>query len=146
VVGRHRSGDATQASGEPALVFAITAQVEHAVLAGQWRLRARRLRVGLRHPARSAQRGFPFPRIGPFDRGIAHQLRTCEVEAGVPLRHGGRSQRRTDEHAVVAIARFAAEPAQALRERVIERTQGALAQQGVEQAHAVASASMRDAA
>ena len=66
-------------------------------------------------------------------------MRAREVETGMALRDRGRRQRSGDEDMVVRPAVLLTQPAQALRERMIDGAQRALAQQGIEQAHAVAS-------
>ena len=136
---RHRlRGDTLQAQRQRALVLAIATQIEQAAFQHQ-----RRMRIGdsggiVRRvdPARSLELSCPRGGIGPGDLGLDQCIRCTETHAGMTLGHRQRRQRRRREH---GIGRVAVQPAQALRQRMIQRAQVAALVERVEQAHAPAS-------
>jgi hypothetical protein len=120
--------DALQLQGQAPLVFAVAAQVEQALFEHQRPLGGRLVLRGhgLGNPARSGDRGLPGRRIGPVEGGIDQQLRARGIETGMPLGHGQRGQGSGGEH---FLGRVGIEPAQALGEGMIQRAQGACAQE-----------------
>src|SRR5690606_24096870 len=87
-------GDAVQAGGEAAFVFAVAAQVEQAVFEHQ-RGVGGRFFVGvarLRHPARTGQRAQPVAGRRPVGGRAGEQLRFARIERGVAGGDGKRGE------------------------------------------------------
>ncbi|UWX04027.1 hypothetical protein H1235_00335 [Pseudoxanthomonas sp. NC8] len=127
-------GDPAQARGQAAFVLAVAAQVEQAAFEDQ--------RLGLGDvigvagrgdPARSGEYLAPAPRVGPRHCRIDQPPRLRRIEAGVALRHRQRGQRGGGQHFV---GRVRIEPAQALRQRIVERAQRPGLDEFAQQAHA----------
>ena len=134
---RRDAADAAQAFGQAALVLAVAAQVDQAVLEHERGVGGGFGVAGVRtgNPAGRRQRLPPALRRGPVD-GLLHQpLGFGGVEAGVAGGDRQRGQGSGGEHGVGGVG---IQPAQAVRQRLVQRAQGAGFHQCVEQAHATA--------
>ncbi len=125
-------GEAAQAQGQASLVLAVAAQVEQAVFEYEWAVGAGRVfGGGLCDPARGGQGASPVvcggQRGGDAVAGVEQEAGACRVEAGVAAGHRQRGQGGAGQDRVGGVR---VEAAQAVREGVVQRAQGAGAVEG----------------
>ena len=125
------------------LLLLLVAQVEQAVVEGEWRLRRRVVAGRACDPRRRRQRSVPFGQRRPRQRRVQQPLRPRRIERRVALRHRQRRQGRARQHQV---GRVAVQPAQRGGQRLVQRPQVAALQQGLEQAHAAPPANSASSA
>ncbi len=132
--GQRMRGDPLQTVRQPTFVFAIATQIEQPVLQHQRCIAGDRvIRAGQLHPRRRLQ--LRQPRVGcrPVDISLDQALRLGRIQTGVPVRNRQRRQCGPDQHRV---GRVRTQPAQALRQGMVERAQYVATVQRGEQAHA----------